>query len=188
MIGTGRPGSPELEACLEGAGLDGERARAFARARRRIEEHHGQWRRGFPAYASLLDEEAQRAQALAGSYAAEGRDTLHAWVDAHLDQAQGHVDPERLPELQGWLRRYADAWKAAVREDVELRPWEGAARERFHEVLDDVVESGRAAAAARLEEAAAPRPAAWWRFLEPLWRPLAAVGRVVRSVFWPAGG
>jgi len=179
---------PDLEECLADAGLDGDRAAAFERTRRRIRKHHDQWRREFPTYGSLLDDDVQRAQALAGSHAAEGRDTLEAWVEARLDQGGGEVEPGRVPEMRAWLRRYAEAWKATVRERVDLSPWDREARHRFHEVLDDVVEAGRTRAAARLEEASAARPPGWRNILGPLGRPLAALGRTLRAIFLPGDG
>lgn len=180
-----RPDSPELEECLEAGGLEGESAAAFERARRRIEKHHDRWRHDFPSYASLLDDDVQRAQALAGSYAAEARDTLEVWADARVDEAGGRIGSERMPELEDWMDRYARAWKAAVRDGIDLDPWEGPARERFRDVLDDIVAAGRAAAATRLEEAAATPAAGWRGWLGPLWRPLAALGRGVRAIFLP---
>lgn len=188
MTRARRPSSRTLRECLDATGLEGDCAAAFARARQRIAVHHRQWRVGFPAYAALLDDDAQRAQALAGSYAAQGRDTLEAWVDARLDQADGRLPPGRLPELQAWLERYADAWKTAVLDEVDLDSWDDRSRDRFGRVLDDVVEAGRVAAAARLDQAAAPSAHRWGNLPSRVLRPLYVIGRALRSIFRPDAG
>lgn len=174
-----------LEHCLRDAGLEGDAEAAF---RARIEEigaHHRRWRASYPAYAPLLDDDEQRAQALAGSYAAQGRDVIEAWVRLRVEAAGHRIDGADVAAYGEWIDRYAAAWRGAVLERVTLEPWGEGPRRRFHDVLEHVLGGARERTLEALEEAAERARQGWQERLGCWMAPFAALSRAIRRLFWP---
>jgi hypothetical protein len=116
--------------------LEGEAQRVFDEGRVRVSRRHANWRANFPAVGALLDTDEERAQALAGNYATEARETVGVWLSA---QEAAPSVPDDSDRQASWVEAYWSAWRARVFERSDVTALEGAARERFTRVFDELM-------------------------------------------------
>ena len=174
----------KLEELLSDPLLDPDVVADFRRQCERVAARHSGWRRNFPAFSGLLDTDVERAHALAGNYATEGRETVGVWLAVQQDQGDDWSRRRPVEELQQWIEAYLAAWREQVLVVPDVAALEGGPRERFLLILDDLLERGRAEAAAYVGDAAAGPRSRKGGMALIAW-PIRALARAVRRFFDP---
>lgn len=171
-----------IERLLEQNFLDGDAQRAFDEGRARVSQRHANWRANFPALGALLDSDEDRAQALAGNYATEAREIVGVWLSAQESAPPVGDDVEARVT---WVEQYWSAWRTRVLDGPDVATLEGAARDRFTGVFDELMVRFRDEAAAYVRDGGSGgEPAS--SFGARLMAPLRALARAVEGFFFPS--
>ena len=171
----------DVDRFLEEPLLLGEAARAFSRRRMRVAARQDNWRKNFPAVGLLLDSDEDRAQALAGNYATEARETVAVWLSSF------EVGPPIAHEIEAqveWVEGFWNAWRGQVLASDDFERLAEEPRRRFLSVFDELCERFLADAVASVRRAGAreaqrPSLAARWT------APLRSLGRTLKGFFFP---
>lgn len=161
--------------------LVGEAADAFDRRRKRVAARQDNWRKNFPAVGLLLDCDEDRAQALAGNYATEARETVAVWLSSFEVGPPTEGDIEAQVE---WVEGYWEAWRDQVFGSDDFDRLADGPRRRFVSVFDDLRERFLADAVAFVRDGGARdarRPSLTSRLLVPL----RSLGGAFKGFFFP---
>ncbi len=162
--------------------LEGEAAHEFRRGHEKVAARHRTWRENFPAIGLLLDTDEDRAQALAGNYATEARETVEVWLEV-FDAGPSHdVDVEDRVQ---WIEGLWDAWREWVFESEDFGRLAEGPRRRFLTVFDDLCGRFRVDAVASVRAGGGPL-AAGPSLTDRLSAPIRAIGRAVQGFFFPS--
>lgn len=162
--------------------LVGESAREFHRNRERVAARHGAWRANFPSIGLLLDTDEDRAQALAGNYATQARETVGVWLSAFEADAATDIEVEDRVE---WVEGFWEAWRRWVTETDDYHGLADGARLRFDSIFDDLGERFRADAVSFVRGGVGGG-ADEASFGSRLAAPLRWIGRSVEGFFFPS--
>lgn len=124
-----------VDELLENNLLDDAAAREFAASRARVSQRHADWRANFPAIGALLDNDEERAQALAGNYATEAREIVGVWLSTQQEHAPVQAP---LDARIGWVEDFWRAWRARVFDGNDVDALEDGPCERFTRVFDEL--------------------------------------------------
>ncbi len=162
--------------------LKGAAARAFHEHRARLAQRHANWRKNFPAFGLLLDTDEERAQALAGNFATEARETVGVWLSA-----QELVPPSEtgIEERVAWIEGFWSAWRAEVFGAADFTMLEEGARRCFTTIFDDLMERFRDDAVAFVRDGGA-QDSARRTTLDRATAPLRGLGRAIEGFFFPS--
>ncbi len=162
--------------------LEGEAARAFHQHRARLAQRHANWRKNFPAFGLLLDSDRERAQALAGNYVTEARETVGIWLSAQESALSSETGIE---ERVAWIEGFWNAWRAEVFDTADFAGLEEGPRRRFTTIFDELMERFCDGAVAFVRDGGAqgsePRTV-----LARTTAPLRALGRAIEAFFFPS--
>ncbi len=164
--------------------LEDEAAGEFERSRRRVADRHGTWRENFPAIGLLLDSDEDRAQALAGNYATQARETVGVWLSALEASAGEDIPDEARVE---WIQGFWTAWRQDVYAGDDFRRLDEGPRQRFVSIFDQLSDRF-AATAVEFVRQGGGRSDAKASLLQRLTSPLRSVVRGARGFFFPSVG
>lgn len=162
--------------------LEGAAARAFHKQRARLAQRQANWRKNFPAFGLLLDSDQERAQALAGNFATEARETVGVWLSAQESAPRSETGIE---ERVAWIEAFWSAWRAEVFGAADFAVLAEEPRRRFTTIFDDLMERSRDNAVAFVRDGGAQaserRP-----ILDRATAPLRTLGRAIEGFFFPS--
>jgi len=176
------PNMGAIDSYLSEPLLDGTAAQEFRRGHAQVSARHRAWRENFPAIGLLLDTDEDRAQALAGNYATEARETVEVWLSVFDADPSPDVDVE---DCVRWIEGLWDAWRAWVFESEDFVRLDEGPRRRFVTIFDDLSGRFRVDAVTVVRDNA-ERGSESPSIAERLSAPLRAIGRVVRGFFFPS--
>ncbi len=162
--------------------MQGAAAGAFHDSRTRVAQRHGNWRANFPAFGLLLDGDEERAQALAGNYATEARETVEAWLSA---QESAPPSASSIEQRVAWIEAYWEAWRAAVFGSDDFAALEEEPRHRFTSSFDQLMDRFRDAAVAFVRHGGLPGDTSP-SLIERLSSPARRCARAIASFFFPS--
>ncbi len=162
--------------------LEGTAARAFHKHRARLAQRQASWRKNFPAFGLLLDSDEERAQALAGNFATEARETVGVWLSA---QESAPSLETGIEERVAWIEGFWSAWRAQVFGAAEFTVLEEAPRRCFITLFDDLMERFRDDAVAFVRDGGA-EGSERRSILDRATVPLRALGRAIEGFFFPS--
>lgn len=178
-------GMSTVDGLLANNMLEGDAARAFEESRARVEARHANWRANFPAIGALLDSDVERAQALAGNYATEAREIVGVWLSA---QEEAGSPPEVDDETRAaWVEEFWDAWRRRVMKGTDVAALEGAPRQRFVQIFDELRGRFRDEAASYVR-GGGPHEPGGSSLIAKVTAPLRALARAIESFFFPSVG
>lgn len=161
--------------------LEGEAARVFEEDRARLRQRHANWRANFPAVGALLDTDEERAQALAGNWATEAREIVGAWLAAQDEEGRSAAGDE---QRAAWVKDFWRAWRAQVFARGDIAALEGAPRDRFTRIFDELMDRFRDEAASYARDEVGID--AGETLAERLMAPVRGVKRAVAGFFFPS--
>jgi hypothetical protein len=164
--------------------LEGEAAREFDRSRGRVASRHRSWRESFPAIGLLLDSDEDRAQALAGNYATEARETVGVWLSAFESAPEEDIPVEARV---AWIEGFWEAWRQDVYAGDDFGGLEEGPRLRFVSVFDELSERFRGAAVDFVREGRS-RKADKPTIMQRLTAPFRAAAKAAKGFFFPSVG
>lgn len=162
--------------------LEGAAARAFHEHRARLAQRQADWRKNFPAFGLLLDSDQERAQALAGNFATEARETVGVWLSA---QESTPLSETGIEERVAWIEGFWSAWRAEVFGTADFAVLEEGPRRRFTTMFDDLMERFRDDAVAFVRDGGAQRSERR-PILSRTTAPLRAMARAIEGFFFPS--
>lgn len=162
--------------------LVADAARAFHRRRKRVAARHQSWRKNFPAVGLLLDSDEDRAQALAGNYATEARETVGVWLATLEEGAAADVG---VGEQIAWIEGFWDAWRRQVLATDDYDRLEEGPRQRFDAIFDDLTERFRDDAVLFVRDGDAREPEGP-TLAARLTAPLRALAGALEGFFFPS--
>jgi hypothetical protein len=171
-----------VDELLENNLLDDAAARDFADSRARVSQRHANWRANFPAIGALLDNDEERAQALAGNYATEAREIVGVWLSTQQEHAPV---PAPLDARIGWVDEFWRAWRARVLDGDDFAALQEAPRERFTRVFDELSARFREDATGWLRDGGGSGEPEM-SLAQRLTAPLRAVARAFEGFFFPS--
>lgn len=172
----------DLVASLSENLLEGAAARAFHEHRARLVERHANWRKNFPAFGLLLDSDEERAQALAGNFVTEARETVGVWLSA---QQSASPSETCIEERVAWIEGFWSAWRAEVFSGADFAALEEGPRRCFTTIFDELMERFRDDAVAFVRDGGARR-SELRPFLYRATAPLRTLGRAIEGFFFPS--
>jgi len=175
------PNMTKVARLLENNLLEADAAGVFHDGHRRVSQRQAHWRDNFPAVGLLLDTDEERAQALAGNFATEAREIVGVWLSA---QESPEPDESGTEARVAWIEDFWAASRAAVFERPEVGALEGAPRQRFAQIFDQLEERFRADAVAFVRHGGR-RDEVPTRVAR-LTAPLRALARGIEGFFFPS--